>query len=99
MRGSITIECDECIEDITINISNGEGVRLPLKSEIRFNLVKAGWHAGRRCLCPTCYAKINKKQTCQFCSSWHSGGGSSPWCGRDMDLALKDDMCKSFSGI
>lgn len=61
MTGTVKIDCDNCIEDIEIEIEGADLKEALNISKIRDSLKQEGWHNLKKCLCPQCKNDIGDK--------------------------------------
>lgn len=68
MEMMLTIECDNCTENICIDLSGNYGQKWidPLSRKARKELKEQGWHILKTCLCPDCMSKVGNKN-CMNC--------------------------------
>lgn len=99
MKAELKLDCHECIEDLSIDITI-KGKAMPAFSEIMRAAQEQGWRIGRNCYCPSCYQALPAHcNTCEHYEGNKSMG--APICRRDGGFAALTDYCehhRSFSG-
>ena len=94
IKTHLTVECKNCIEDITIDLET-YGKHFPDSSTIRHKLKERGWSFGRDCYCPSCYKALPAHcSTCEHYEGNKSMG--APICRLDGEFSLPTDYCEHY---
>lgn len=97
MKATLTIDCVDCLEDLSLDITVSKKT-MPLFSEIRRAASQQNWHVGRDCRCPDCFKKI--PATCQTCELYEGRKSmGAPVCRLDGEFVAPDDYCPEHKSI
>lgn len=95
IKAQLTVECKNCIEDISIELDIDGGKKFPVCSSIRSKLQEHGWSFGRDCYCPECVKALPAHcATCEHYEGNKSMG--APVCRLDGKFAIPTDYCSCY---
>lgn len=92
MKAELKLDCSECIEDISLDVTI-RGKVMPTFREVMGAAQEKGWRIGRDCYCPSCYQALPAH--CNTCAEYEGNKSmGSPVCRRDGNFAAPTDYCK-----
>jgi len=94
MRCTLTIQCDNCLNDLELEFQ-----KQSLKDNLNLNVIRKkinneGWHDGKLCLCPDCKEEIGENN-CMNCNNMHYNDFNYR-CEKDASIVSKYDTCSQF---
>lgn len=97
MKATLTLDCADCLEDLSLDITVSKKT-MPAFGSIRRAAAQQGWHIGRVCRCPVCYEALPAIcRTCCLFEGRKSMGASV--CQLDGEFTAEDDFCPEHKPI